>query len=226
MKWAFRCLLFSLLIIKSLPECKSQVLDTIEYSLKQKPSFFFNLSAFNSSVSNEMANFFGFKTGLNYNKRIKFGIGFYGLTSNVVSSIVINSDTSYLTNGELKLNFLSLSSEYIFYIKYPWQLSVTPIQFSIGEGHYRYISEPDKQSLKTKKQFVLLYEPNVVGQFSLFRWLGLAAGLGYRAKIFSSAQLNEDLSAPTYTIGFRIFIDELYKMAFPNGAFNKSMEKN
>jgi hypothetical protein len=218
------CALFVFLL--AVMSADAQITDTIKYSLKQKPSFFFNLTAFNSIVSNENANFFGFKAGISYNKRIKFGAGLYTLTSNVVSPISIPTDSvPYSTNGELRLNFLSLSAEYNFFVDYPWQFSITPVQFSFGEGHYRYISEPDKQSLKTKKQTVLLYEPNIMGQFSVFRWLAIAAGFGYRIKVVSSKQLNEDLTAPTYAIGFRVFLDELYRMAFPGGAFHNSGQK-
>lgn len=206
-------ILASLSFFYSSKKCEAQVLDTIVYSLKQKPKFFLNLNTFNSVVSNEMVNFFGFKTGVNYNKRVKFGVGYYVMTSKkVVSPISVSNDSvQYTTNGELRLNFFSFSAEYIYYISYPWQFSFTPFQFSLGEGHYNYITEPDKVHTKTKGQSVVLYEPNVSGQYSVFKWLGFAVSVGYRAKVYSSKELKEDLSAPTFAIGVRIFVDELYK---------------
>jgi len=213
MKFTVIIVLFALSFFYSPKKCNAQVLDTIEYSLKQKPKFFLNLNTFNSVVSNEMVNFLGFKTGLNYNKRLKFGVGYYVMTSKkVVSPISVTNDSlQYTTNGELRLNFISLSAEYIYYISYPWQFSFTPLQFSLGKGHYNYITEPDKIHTKTKGQSIILYEPNITGQYSVFKWFGVAVSVGYRVKVYSSKELKEDLSAPTFAIGIRVFVDELYK---------------
>jgi len=196
---------------------QAQWKDTIAYSLKQKPKIFFNLTAFNSVVSGEFVAFSGIRVGLNYNKRVKFGVGLYGLNTQVVSSIRVEGDSAYDTNAELKLGFLALSAEYIFFNRYPWQFSFVPFQLSLGEGHYEYISQPDKIRTSTKKQSVILYEPAVMGQFSIFRWIGLGASAGYRFRIYTDKELKEDLSSPTFSFGLRLFVDELYKMAFPHG---------
>ena len=221
MKHPFRISL-PLLVVFLFPVLLSaQIKDTITYSLRQKPKFFFNLTAFSSVVSGEFVGFSGFKGGLNYNRRVKFGAGYYWLNSQVVSSIRVEGDTAYDTNAELKLGFLSLSAEYLFYNQYPWQLSFFPFQLSVGEGHYEYISEPDKIRTKTKKQTVVLYEPAFTAQYSIFQWIGLGASVGYRFNIYSDKELKEDLSAPTFSFGLRIFVDELFKMAFPDGLAKK-----
>jgi hypothetical protein len=208
-------LLFAVCLLPVLSQ--AQWKDTVAYSLKQKPKLFFSLTTFNSVVSSEFVAFSGIRGGLNYNKRVKFGIGLYGLNSQVVSSIRIEGDSGYDTNAELKLGFLSLSAEYVFFNQYPWQISFVPFQIALGEGHYEYISEPDTIRTNTKKQSVVLYEPAFMGQFSIFRWIGLGASAGYRFRIYSDKELKEDLSAPTFSFGLRLFVDELYKMAFPNG---------
>ena len=196
-------------------------MDTVQYSLKQKPKIFFNLTTFNSTVSGEFVAFSGIRVGLNYNKRVKFGLGLYGLNTQVVSSIRVEGDSSYDTNAELKLAFFALSAEYVFFHRYPWQFSFVPFQIALGEGHYEYVKEPDKIRTETTKQSIVLYEPSVMGQYSIFRWIGLGASVGYRFRLYSDKELKEDLSSPTFSFGLRLFVDELYKMAFPNGLCGK-----
>jgi hypothetical protein len=201
----------------------AQLSDTIRYSLEQKPKFFINLTTFNSTVSGDLVAFSGFRAGVNFNKRIKFGAGFYGMNTKVFSNITVtaNNDAVYDTSAELKLGFFSLSAEYIYYHNYPWQFGFIPYQLSLGEGHYEYIPRGGTTRVETEKQTIVLYEPNFTGQYSIFRWIGIGASVGYRFRLYSSKELREDLSSPTFSIGLRLFVDELYKMAFPHGLSKK-----
>jgi hypothetical protein len=218
-----RRLLLLIALLTALSSATSaQWLDTVNYSLKQRPKFFLNLTTFSSVVSGNVVRFSGFRAGLNYNKRVKFGAGFYGLNTQVVSSILVEDDTgSYATDAELRLDFFSVSAEYIFFHRPPWQFSFIPFQISVGAGYYDYIRSSDKVRTSTPRQSVVLYEPALMGQYSIFRWLGLGASAGYRFRLHASRELKQDLSAPTFSFGLRLFVDELYLMAFPEGLCKK-----
>src|SRR5262245_32769060 len=81
---------------------KSQVLDTIKASLQKKPRFFITLASFNTIIDRQYANIGGLRMGLNYNQRIRFGIGFFNLANNaVVTPIDISENgNNYTTNGQ------------------------------------------------------------------------------------------------------------------------------
>ncbi len=199
---------------------QSTLLDTIEYSLHQKPRFFCNLLTYNSFVSDEFVNFFGFKAGLKYNKRIKFGLGFFYLNPNaVVSSIRVQEDSLVTqTNGELQARFFTLSAEYIYFSKFPWQFSVFPLEFGVGGAHYRYISQlGDHPRLETPDVALIFYQPSITAQYSIFKWFGVGASAGYRFTLYSSKEVKEDFNSIGFSIGIRLFVDEAYKAVFPSG---------
>lgn len=193
--------------------------DTIRYSLNQRPRFFLNIVNYNSFVNDKFVNFFGFRTGLKYNKRIKFGLGFFSLNSNVTSKISVREDSIVNnTTGELKASFMTISTEYIFFNRYPWQFSFFPIDVGIGGAYYRYISAlGNRPRLETPDVGLLFYQPSVTAQYSVFKWFGVAVAGGYRFTLRSSQDVREDFNAPGFSIGVKVFVDEAYKAVFPEG---------
>lgn len=194
--------------------------DTLRFSLQQRPHYFLNLAGFNSFISGDAANFFGFRTGVDYNHRIRFGMGFFLMNPNdVTSTITVTEDTlESELSGELQVRYFSVTSEYVFYNRRPWQFSVFPIDIGVGGAHYRYISQRgDRPRLETPDVPLVFYQPSVTAQYYLFRWFGLSASLGYRMTLYSSGQVKEDWSAIGFSAGIKVLMDELYREVFPAG---------
>ena len=194
--------------------------DTVSYSFKQQPKFFFNILSFNSFISDDFVNFYGFRMGVQYNHRIKFGLGLLELSPNaVVSPINVLEDTlNITTNGSLRARYFSVSSEYIYFNRYPWQLSVIPLDLGIGGAHYNYNSTLGKsQQLETPDVTLVFYQPALTAQYSIVKWFGIGVSAGYRVTLFASKDVKEDFNAPWFSVEVRLFIDEIYKSIFPNG---------
>jgi hypothetical protein len=216
---ARRLILFSVLycLLTSISlSAKGQLTDTIEYSLKQKPKFFITLASFNTFIDHQYANISRIKMGLSYNQRIRFGIGFSSLSNNaVVSPLHIIDDTlAYDTKGKLNFAFVSLAAEYYFYNDYPWQCIVIPFQLGLGGANYEYVTRPDHVPGRTPSEIVILYQPEVSAQYNIFTWLGVGVTTGYRFTLYRSKKLTQNLSAPTFAIDLRLFVDEIYKIIF------------
>lgn len=194
----------------------AQLADTIRYSLQQKPKFFITLTSFNTIIDHEHANIFRIKSGLIYNQRIRFGIGYSNLANNsVVTSINIKENNlDYYTNGELNFSFFSLSAEYFFYNDYPWQFTVTPFQLGFGSAKYRYINRPYRESTFTPSEAIILYQPEISAQYNIFQWVGIGITTGYRFTPYRSKKLTQKLDAPLIAIDIRLFLDEVYKILF------------
>lgn len=195
-------------------------MDTIHYSLHQRPKYFFNITSFKSFLGNRFVNFFGFRMGVNYNKRVKFGLGFYSLDPQaVVSEITVQEDgQSVQTNGKLNARFFSVTAEYIFYSDYPWQFSVFPLELGVGGAHYKYNSRlGDGRQLETPDVGIVFYQPAVTAQYSILKWLGVAVGGGYRTTLYSSREVKQDFDSFTLNAGIKLFLDEAYRAAFPDG---------
>lgn len=212
LKLRIQLLLFCFCCIQGL--ASGQVMDTVVYSLDQKPKFFITLASFSTFIDHDFANFNGIRTGLNYNQRIKFGLGYFALANRaVVSDVLINENgNSYVTNGELNIHFFTLSTEYYFRNEYPWQFTITPFQLGVGKSGYSYISRSQRIKVSTPKELVILYQPEVCVQYGVMRWLGIGLTTGYRFVLYRSDKLTQHLSAPTFAIDVRLFVDELYNM--------------
>lgn len=193
---------------------KAQLADTIVYSLQQKPKFFFMLASFNTFIDKQFANIGGVRMGLNYNQRVRFGVGFFNLTNNaVVTPLNIKeNELNYVTNGQLYFSFVSISAEYFFFNKYPWQCTFTPFQMGFGRAKYGYISRPDRIKAYTPSETIILYQPEISAQYSVFKWLGAGVSTGYRFTLLRSRKTTQDLNASTFAIDIRIFLDQVYKL--------------
>lgn len=206
---------FSFLFCFTISSSFSQLTDTIAFSLKQKPRFYITLASFGTFIDGDFANFNGIRTGLNFNQRVKFGVGYFLLANRaVVSEINVNENgNKYTTNGELHIHFFSVSAEYLFYkSESPWQFNIIPFQLGIGRSGYNYINRTDRRKVSTPSELIVLYQPEVSAQYTLMKWLGVGLTTGYRFTVLRSEKLTQHLNAPTFSIDVRIFVDELVKM--------------
>jgi hypothetical protein len=205
-----------LVMLFSFNTAEAQLMDTISYSLHKKPRFFITLASHNTFIDRQYANVGGLRMGLNFNQRIRFGIGFFGLANNSVVTKIHPEGTpeNYVTNGRLDFGYVSLSGEYFFYNDYPWQCTFTPFHFGFGEARYEYIDQDNGSLTLTPQEFVILYQPEVSAQYSIFRWLGVGVTTGYRFSVYRSKKLTQNLNAPTFAIDIRLFVDEVYNALF------------
>jgi hypothetical protein len=205
-----------ILLLLIQPPAKAQLADTIVYSLQQKPRFFFTLASFNTFIDKQYANIGGVRMGLNFNQRIRFGLGLFNLTNNaVVTTVHIReNEQDYYTNGQLYFSFFSVSAEYFFFNKYPWRCAFTPLQMGFGRAKYGYINRPERRKSYTPTETIILYQPEVSAQYNVFRWLGAGVSTGYRFTLLRSKKATQDLNAPTFAIDIRLFLDEIYKSLF------------
>jgi hypothetical protein len=198
---------------------KAQILDTISYSLKQKPKFYLTLASFNTFIDGDYANIFRVKMGLSYNQRVKLGLGYSNLANNdVVTEIKIKgANSEFTTNGRLIYWNIGLSAEYFFYDNYPWQFSLAPFNVAFGKANYEYINRTDHKLTSTPAELVISYQPEISAQYSIFRWLGLGVTTGYRFTLLRSRKATQNLNAPLFAIDIRFFVDEVYKALFETG---------
>jgi len=207
-------LILSFFIISHLSN--AQLVDTLKYSLQQKPRFFITLASFNTFIDHQYANIGGVRLGLAFNQRIRFGLGFFNLANNaVVSRISIpENDQEYITNGHLYFNFVSVSGEYFFFSEYPWQCTFTPFHLGYGRGKYEYVDRLTQKRIIGPSEGIILYQPELSAQYSIFRWLGVGITSGYRFTLYRSKKLTQELDAPTFAVDIRLFLDEVYKILF------------
>ncbi|MFI5218040.1 MAG: hypothetical protein ACHQNT_01040 [Bacteroidia bacterium] len=215
MKNNFRKLINCVFILSNFFSAKAQFGDTIIASFHTKPKIFFQIAAYNSFVSNEPANTFGYRGGLEFNRRIRIGVGYYTLISDIVKpktiSGVFENDTTL--NAQLDMNFIPLSLEYIFYNKDPWQISI-PLYIGAGKSYFWYYLNSEGDRGKVDEKTVALMTMSAEAQYKIIKWVGVGAGLGYRLMLKDNNNINENFNSVIYNIGLRIFVDEIFKSIF------------
>lgn len=206
-----------LLLLAQLTQVKAQFLSEFGHSFTHKPRFFFNFTQYNSFISHETANVSGIRAGLEFNKKVRLGVGYSWLYSEIVDHIGVNpGDDSYQTNGELKFRYVNTMVEYELYDKFPWQIAV-PMQIGVGNSYYEYLDRTTKERLTTPKFMVVLAEPSLTAQYSIFDWVAVAGGLGFRVALNSTKDFKKDFNSPIYVLKLKFSFDEIMKDVFPEG---------
>jgi hypothetical protein len=206
-------LLFCFLIQVSVG--KSQVWDSISASFRERPKFFLQVDKYNSIVANAGANTTGLKTGLDFAKRVRVGIGYYVMDSDIIEDRILHPDTDPFdtTRVKLKMSYGAGSLEYIFYRKDPWQFSV-PVQLGIGSTYFEYY-DSTRAVKRLSSKAAVIFEPSVMGQFKFFRFFAIGFGVGARKMLYKDPKIQYDLNSPIYVLRFKILFGEIFKAIFP-----------
>lgn len=212
-----------LLFVLCLSAAKAQHLDSIRNSFKQEPSFYINLVSHNSFIGGRLASVTGLKVGLSYGQLVKVGVGLFGLTNPYFRKIIVRTpdglrDTA--VSSELKFGYFSVFVDYTIYQKRRWMFSV-PLQVGFGGSSYQYFKK-DEGLITLNSGGILLFEPAVVGHYKITRWFGVGLGAGFRLMLVPNYKLKENFTSPIYVLKLKIFLGELYYMAFPRGILGKS----
>lgn len=188
----------------------SQALDSVKFALRQKPKFFLQLDGYNSIVTGAKANASGIKAGLDFNKKIRFGVGYFKLTTDVVEPFT-NIKPDDTVRAELFSHYFTVGAEYVLFHKDPWQISV-PAHIGIGRSYFQYNDTEGEHRIY--KNSIMLFEPAIAGHYKIIKWVGLGFGIGYRLMLKNNPEVNDNFNSPLYVIRIKIFFDEIYKSVF------------
>jgi len=203
-----------------------QPTDTPLVGFKGKPSLFFTLDNTASFVGGKSATTNELRFGLDFKKKLKLGLGYGQLVSDIVVNkdiVAERTDNDSVVPANLSLSFFSANAEYVFFNSKRWQIS-TPLQIGVGSTYFLYY-ESDKNGKSIQKRTdegtVLVTGFSAVATYRILRWIGISAGLGYRVGILNNDKVAESFNSPVYTFKFRIFFGEIYKSVFPRGISGK-----
>lgn len=200
-------------------------LDTIKLSLKQKPHLFGKFDTRNSFIDNSRAKIFGLKTGLNFGNRLYFGIGYNQLNPpsqdfDKLIFIVNSNGELEKTSAFLRLAYMSVHAEYVFYQTKHWELSM-PLQFGVGQSYYKYNQYGKRKVIE--KDYNFIYEPAISVEYKIVKWAGVGVDVGYRFMFTSYKKLNQKFTSPTYAFKLLVYYNEIVKSVFPNSKLAKRM---
>ena len=205
-------LIASLLFFVSMVCCHAQFLDTLKRSFNTKPKFFFQLDSYNSIVTGARANAKGIKTGLDFNKKVRLGVGYFWLNPDVVEKRIINDDDT--VRAQLKSRYFTLGAEYVLLNDNPWQVTL-PFHFGFGKSFFVYPDTLTKKDERIASNSIVLFEPAVTGHYKVIKWVGVGFGVGYRIMLKNNPEVRDNFNSPLYVLRIKIFFDEIYYSVFP-----------
>jgi hypothetical protein len=186
---------------------QGQLLDSISYFLKQDRQFVAKLDGRGSFVRNENVRIFGLKAGYEHGGRFQYGIGWSMLLTPVERLQFLEGPGLVVTR--LRMWYINPYVDYAFYQRGPWEIRL-PVQICLGRGT---LSSHDISGRRVplRRTGLILYEPAMTVQYRFLRYLAVGGGWGFRLAIHTRPGLGENLSAPIYTFGLRVFFGDLWE---------------
>lgn len=185
---------------------KSNILDSVRLSLKEKPTFYVGFHNRNTVVNVQKTKLYGIVGGFDFNKKIKLYMGVYGFVKPdkllLTNHPITDKDSIYRS---INTENISIGADYTFYNNKKLYLSL-PFQIGIGSTHYRYW-ELDENTLIKKDDFLTV--PIEIGTNAYIKILSFAAvkaGVGYRFSIGQKEVTR--LTSPYYNLGLALLIGE------------------
>lgn len=185
--------------------------EDIRSALKVKPNLDLRSDSRHSFINQSGVSLFGVKGGIEFNRKLRFGLGFNILTTKLNTNFSYTNDGVLTNTDDARLIFYHVSPyvEYVFYKHDRWEVSI-PIQLGIGNSYYTYRAESG-QRYNSNRQFILSYEPAITAQYKIFKYFGPGFGVGYRLMIIDNKAIKESFNSPVYIFRFKVFFGEIYR---------------
>jgi hypothetical protein len=130
---------------------------------------FFLFDTYYSFIGNRGADVWGFKAGITWNNKWKFGAGFNKIKSDIVEEKALPSDeVGYsiddTVRSQLYLRYYPLMAEYTFYEKDDWQISRMLSEentVQVRSEHSRYGSAPMLVRNEKGDWYGVIYRPDL-----------------------------------------------------------------
>ncbi|QIL75456.1 hypothetical protein [Hymenobacter sp. HDW8] len=163
-----------------------------------------------SLLNGKVVGINGLKGGIEFNGRLRAGLGVYLLSGGVPTDAPLPPDLPPNTRDELRFRYLVGYGEYVLIGNPRWEVS-TPVQIGVGSFYSRY-RLPDGKVRRSAKDQIYILEPSIASHYRVFQWLGLGAGAGYRQMLFINDKLEDELSGVIFYGRVKLFLGDLYKI--------------
>ncbi len=216
MKLLLRCICWVLVLIICFSWMKvqgqPQLFRDINKHLEQKPKLSFSFDSRNTFIVGQNANIFGLRAGLDFNGRVRIGLGLQGLTTPIRRLLIFPPDSAGLPPDsvftQIGFAYFTLYTEYAFHKSKRWEFGV-PFYLGLGSASYR------AGNYEFYKSAISLIETSLYGQFYIYSWLALHSGVGYRLMLKSNSAISGRFSGPVYTLGVKVYFGKMYRSIFP-----------
>ncbi|MBN4072267.1 hypothetical protein JYT14_00905 [Flavobacteriales bacterium AH-315-E23] len=176
-----------------------------------KPKIIFKFDTRKSLISNSNVTVFGWKIGVEFDKKIRIGGGFNRLTGNHSPNLdrtyLAENGTDTVGTGILNFNYMCYFVDYVLISRPKWEISY-PIQIGLGSSYYSLYTETSGEERKEPGS-VLLMETAVTGHYKLTKWVGIGMGVGYRVMLVNNKGMDQQFNSPIWIFKLKIFLNSI-----------------
>ena len=181
--------------------------DEFRKSFRSKPKLDVKFDNRFSFIQDNALRTIGLKVGLSFRRKFKVGLGVNQML--VPTERIITLGDNSFVNADLEYFYFSPYIEYVYYNSKRWEFSLAT-QLGIGGASYQYTNNEGKK-IKAVESTVLSYEPAMLIDYKIVRWVGIGTGVGYRLIFHKSPGVTEDFSSPEYVIKLKIYLGEIVR---------------
>lgn len=206
MKRSFICLIFLFLGVTTTAQFRDTVWTITGQTVlderfkKWKPDLV--LDARSSTVDSRRARIFGLRLGAEYKRIHRFGVGIYGVSSEVSSSRFeqIGPDVD---SASFNLGYASLFYERVLFLNRKWEWSAA-VHTGVGEVQVDYFLEDNPTIQNLEPVAVRPLELSTSGYYHVTWWLSAGGGVGWRTMRKSPSEIREAYNGGIYIAKVKI----------------------
>ena len=176
-------------------------------SFHTKPKLDVKLDNRFSFIRNNDVKTVGFKVGLNFNRKFKVGLGINQMLLSVERLVPDENGIDF--SVDLEYFYFSPYIEYVYFNSKRWEFSLST-QLGIGGASYRFTDNNGKKK-KIVESTILSYEPAMLIDYKIIKWVGIGTGIGYRLIYYKSPGVQEKFSSPEYVLKLKIYLGEIVR---------------
>lgn len=188
-----------------------ELTDSLAVAFEQEPKLFGRFGSTNAFITGRPVRTYGIKGGVSFGERVNVGIGYHWLK---------HGDTYIFDNDgveeirELRLSYIAPFFEYAFIHKRKWEVTI-PFQLGLGRS-YELLGDTNGNGdasarAKRNASTVILYEPGMAIEYRLLKYFGVGAGVGFRFMLKNNRNIDQQFTAPTWELRFRIRFGQIYR---------------
>ena len=83
-------------------------------------------------------------------------------------------------------------------------------QLGVGSANQNYLDENGNKQ-KINLTTVFSYEPAMLIDYKIIRWIGIGTGVGYRLIYYKNGGINQKFSSPEYVIKLKVYLGEIVR---------------
>ena len=180
--------------------------DEFKKSFKSKPKLDVKFDNRFSFIRDNDVKTIGIKVGLNFRRKFKLGLGFNQMFLPVETFTFDDKGIKVPVN--LEYSYFSPYIEYVYFNTRKWEFSLS-IQHGIGGASYQF--DNNGEVVKLAESLVLSYEPAMLIDYKIIRWIGIGTGIGYRIIYYKEPGIQEKFSSPEYAIKLKVYLGEIVR---------------